>query len=42
MAGDFTKARELLGWKPTRSVGQIADEMVAEDLQRWSLGEIAH
>ena len=42
MAGDFTKAKELLGWEPVRSVAQIAEEMVAEDLQRWRLGEIAH
>ncbi|MDP3622189.1 MAG: GDP-mannose 4,6-dehydratase [Polynucleobacter sp.] len=42
MAGDFTKARELLGWAPTKSVEVIASEMVAEDLQRWSLGEISH
>ncbi|MDP3122721.1 GDP-mannose 4,6-dehydratase [Polynucleobacter sp.] len=42
MAGDFTKARKLLGWEPTTSVAQIAHDMVAEDLQRWSLGEIAH
>ena len=42
MAGDFTKARKLLGWEPTTSVAQIAHDMVAEDLRRWSLGEIAH
>lgn len=42
MAGDFTRARKLLGWEPTTSVAQIAQDMVAEDLQRWSLGEIAH
>jgi len=42
MSGDFTKAHELLGWEPTRSVAQIADEMVLEDLERWRLGKIAH
>jgi GDPmannose 4,6-dehydratase len=42
MAGDFTKARKLLGWEPTTSVAQIVHDMVAEDLRRWSLGEIAH
>jgi GDPmannose 4,6-dehydratase len=42
MSGDFTRACELLGWEPTKSVAQIAAEMVAEDLQRWTLGKIAH
>jgi len=42
IAGDFRKAHELLEWKPTRSVAQIAEEMMAEDLQRWRRGEIAH
>jgi GDPmannose 4,6-dehydratase len=42
IAGDFNKAKKILGWEPSRSVSDIAGEMVAEDLQRWSLGEIAH
>jgi GDPmannose 4,6-dehydratase len=42
MAGDFTKAYELLGWAPTKSIEVIASEMVAEDLQRWRMGEISH
>ena len=42
LAGDVSRARELLGWAPTKPVDVIASEMVAEDLQRWRIGEISH
>lgn len=37
LAGDATKAREVLGWFPTASVGQIVEEMVMADMRRIGL-----
>jgi len=33
LQGDSSKARELLGWKPTYNVREIIDEMMESDLQ---------
>ena len=36
--GDASKARELLGWTPTRTFDQIVESMVAADLTRLTSG----
>jgi GDPmannose 4,6-dehydratase len=42
MAGDARSALNLLDWKPSKTISQIIEEMVAADLKRWHLGEISH
>lgn len=34
LAGDATKARDVLGWFPTAGVGRIVEEMVLADMRR--------
>ena len=36
LLGDASKARRVLGWRPTHSFEQIVREMVDEDLRRAS------
>lgn len=36
--GDPTKAREILGWRPQTSFGELVGEMVAADLARLGVG----
>jgi GDPmannose 4,6-dehydratase len=39
LLGDASKARRVLGWKPTHTFEQIIHEMVDEDMRRASLAE---
>ena len=32
LIGDSSKARDVLGWKPKRSFGQLVEEMMTSDL----------
>ena len=36
LKGDYSKSRELLGWKPKTTFGELADLMIKEDLARWT------
>jgi GDPmannose 4,6-dehydratase len=35
LSGDYTKAKEILGWEPTVRFDQLVKIMVNEDLKRW-------
>jgi GDPmannose 4,6-dehydratase len=36
LQGDYSKAREALGWKPRVTFDQLVQVMVKEDLERWN------
>jgi len=39
LAGDPTKARETLGWKPRRTFDELVRDMVDSDLKRWKANQ---
>jgi len=39
LCGDYTAAKRLLGWKPTKYMDQIIDEMVKSDFEKLNRGQ---
>jgi GDPmannose 4,6-dehydratase len=38
LAGDSSRMRKLTGWKGSRSIGNLVEQMVCADIERWEKG----